>query len=161
MCSQAVERICFLHWSKNLKRTKHENQFLSYMIGEGQTISDISQQVSMALESYNRNFVKLALHEHRVDLNLNTLSAITTNLSSYERHHNESQIISSILTAGNFKRIHGNMQMGSDFAELRQILHDAGIDSLLKQISDGLLKTNQVCQLQKGKCKFHSYITQK
>ena len=151
---------CFLNWSNNLKRTKQENQFLSYMIGEGETISDISQQVSTALELYKRNFAKLARHKHKVDMNLNTLSAINTNLTSYERHHYESQIISSILTSGNIKRITENMQMGSDLADLRQILHGAEIDSLLKQISDGLLKINPVCQLQKGRCKIHSYLTQ-
>ena len=143
-----------------LKRIKRENQFISYLIGEGETISQISQQVSAALESYNRNFVKLSLHEHKVDLNLNTLSTVTANLSSYEKHHYETQIISSLLIAGNFQRIHGNIQMGQDLTELRNILHGAGINTLLEQISDGLVKTTQVCQLQKGMCKIHSYLTQ-
>lgn len=40
------------------------------MLGEGATISEISD----ALQSYNHNFEKLALHFHKVDFNLNTLS---------------------------------------------------------------------------------------
>ena len=92
-----------MEWSKSLKRTKRDNQFLSYMLGEGGTISQISNQVSTAIKAYNRNFAKLASHSHKVDVNLNTLSEVTTNLSNYEKHHYESGIISSLLkTSNNF-----------------------------------------------------------
>ena len=128
---------------------------MSYALGEGESISEISQQVSSALKSYNRNFEKLAAHEHRVDMNVNTLSAITENVTAYEKHHYESQIIQSILASGKIRRITSIMQMGSDLT-----LQQADIESLMKQISDGLLKITPVCQLRKGQCMILSYLTQ-
>ena len=153
-------RECFLTWSQNLPRTKRGSDFLSYALGEGESISKISEQVSSALKTYNRNFQALAAHEHRVDQNLNTLSEIATNVSAYEQFHYESQIIQSILASGNIRRINAGMQMASDLAALSHILKKADIETLVTQISDGLLEITPTCRLKMGKCKILSYLSQ-
>ena len=111
--------------------------------------------MSKALQDYNHNFEQLAAHSNKVDYNLNSLSAMTANISAYERHLYMSNMISSLSAAQNFKRLYGNLQISNDLVQLTAILNTAGVDELLQKLSDGLLKTTPMCR-----CIVHSYLTQ-
>ena len=155
-------RSCFKKWANSLKRNcrKPNNEFLSYVLGEGESISQISDQVSRALQDYNHNFQELAAHSNKVDYNLNSLSQMTANISAYERHLYKSNVISSLLAAQNSERLYGNLQISNDLMTLTTILNTAGVDKLLQKLSDGLLKHTPRCRIIKGKCVVHSYLTQ-
>ena len=77
-----------------------------------------------------------------------------------ERHLYTSNVISSLLSAANFKRLYGNLRISNDLQQLTSILQNAGVDQLLQKLSDALLKKTPVCRITKGRCVVHSYLTQ-
>ena len=114
----------------------------------------------MALKEYNHNFQELSAHETKVDFNLNSLTQMTANITKYERHLYTLNVISSLLSAANFKRLYGNLRISNDLQQITSILQTAGMDLLLQKLSNALLKKTPVCQIKKGQCVIHSYLTQ-
>ena len=155
-------RDCFKGWAQNLKRKirRPNNEFLSYLFGEGEKISEVSDQVSLALTEYNHNFQALSEHETKVDFNLNSLTQMTQNITRYERHLYTTNVISSLLSAANFKRLYSSLRISNNLQQLTSILQTAGVDLLLKKLSNALLKVTPVCVIRKGQCVTHSYLSQ-
>ena len=69
-------------------------------------------------------------------------------------------VVSSLLSAANFKRLYGSLRICNSLQQLTSILQTAGVDLLLKKLSNALLKVTPVCQIRKGQCFTHSYLTQ-
>ena len=132
-------RSCFKEWSQSLKmkvREPDRGEFLSFVFGEGQKISQVSDQVSLALTEYNKNFQALSEHENRVDFNLNSLSQMTQNITKYEKELYTSNLISSLLSQANFKRLFSSLRITNIIQQLTYILQTAGINALLAKLSN-------------------------
>ena len=146
---------CFKEWSKNLKRkisAPDTGEILSFVFGEGEKISQVSNQVSTALTEYNRNFQALSQHEIRVDYNLNSLTQMTENITRYEKELYTSNLISSLLSQQNFKRLFNSLRMTNNLQQLTYILQTAGIDALLVKLSNAILKITPVCVIKDNQC---------
>ena len=76
---------------------------LSWALGEGQQISQVSQTMKTALGEYNANFQNLGKHEMKMDYNINSLTKITENITRYEKALYTSNLISSVLSQKIFK----------------------------------------------------------
>ena len=133
---------------------------LSWAFGEGEKISQVSHTMSTALGEYNENFQNLGKHEMKIDYNINTLTKMTENITRYEKELYTSNLISSVLSQQNFKRLFNSLRMSNDLKELNYILSTAGIDQLLVNLSNALLKINPICVIRDNQCVTHRYLTQ-
>ena len=85
---------------------------------------------------------------------------MTQNITKYERHLYTTNVISSLLSAANFKRLYSSLRISNNLQQLTSILQTAGVDLLLKKLSNALLKVTPVCVIRKGQCVTHSYLSQ-
>ena len=101
--------------------------------------------MSTALEEYNENFQALGKHEMKIDYNINTLTKMTENITRYEKELYTSNLIASVLSQQNFKRLFSSLQMTNNLKQLNYILSTDGIDELLVNLINALLKINPIC----------------
>ena len=156
-------KTCFKNWSNILERNiraPSAGEMLSWAFGEGQRIDSVSNTMSSALKKYNENFQNLNTHEMKIDYNINSLSKITANITRYEQQLHTSNLISSVLSQQNFKRLFNSLKMSNHLKELEYILSKAGIDQLLVNLNNALLNINPMCVIRDNLCVTHRYLTQ-
>ena len=156
-------RMCFKKWSTLLERNIRNpgvGEIISWAVGEGQQISQVSRTMKTALGEYNTNFQNLGKHELKMDYNINSLTKITENITRYEQALHTNNLISSVLSQQNFKRLFHSLKMSNDLKELNDILEKAGINQLLINLSNALLKTNPRCVIRDNQCITFRYLTQ-
>ena len=138
---------CFVRWS-----SKRDGLLISYLVGDGANIDSIANRLSTTLEAYNENFQKISNHNILADRNLNALARLGENLTNYERFNYQNTLISSVLSAGNNKRLQKSLELSTGLQRLKTILKDSDIESSMTQLSNALLEINIPCIMKDRKC---------
>ena len=71
--------MCFKKWSTLLERNIRNpgvGEIISWAVGEGQQISQVSRTMKTALGEYNTNFQNLGKHELKMDYNIKKSSSM-------------------------------------------------------------------------------------
>ena len=66
----------------------------------------------------------------------------------------------SVLSEQNFKFLFNSLKMSNNLKELNDILTNAGIDELLTNLNNALLKINPICVIRDNHCISFWYLTQ-
>ena len=154
---------CFRDWSNILKRKVRNpgaGELLSWAFGEGEQIGQVSSTVDKAISEYNVNFKNMNQHELKLDYNINSLTKIQENITRYEKALYTNNLISSVLSQQNFKRLFNSLKMSNNLKELSSILSNAGIEELITNLSNALLKINPACVIEDNHCITFRYLTQ-
>ena len=85
---------------------------------------------------------------------------MTENITRYEKELYTSNLISSLLSQQNFKRLFSSLKMSNNLKQLTYILQSAGINALLAKLSNALLKITPVCVIKNNQCVAHNYLSQ-
>ena len=126
-----------MRWS-----SKRDGLLISYLVGDGANIDSIANRLSTTLEAYNENFQKISNHNILADRNLNALARLGENLTNYERFNYQNTLISSVLSAGNNKRLQKSLELSTGLQRLKTILKNSDIEGLMTQLSNALLEIN-------------------
>ena len=85
---------------------------------------------------------------------------MTQNITKYEKDLYTSNLISSLLSQANFKRLFSSLRITNNLQQLTYILQTAGINALLAKLSNALLKVTPVCVIRNNQCVTHNYLSQ-
>ena len=130
------------------------------MVGDEANIENIADRLAVTLEAYNSNFKKITRHNVLVDKNLNSLAKLGENLTNYEKFTHQNNFISSVLAAGNSKRLQKSLEIFTNLQRLKDIIENSEHQDLLQQLSNALLEIHQPCVIKNQKCVVYSYISQ-